>query len=1628
VLAVFDRLQGQELALKLLRTDRPTNAGLLREEFALLATLDHPGVLRVHHMGVADGAVYLTTDLLDGMRLDAYLNTHPGQAECQGVLQNLLGTLSWLHGQAVIHADIKPANILVLAGAGHPWPILIDFGLAQAVGRKDGARGGTPAFMAPELLSGARKRPTAQTDLFSLGRCFGDWADKTGDTALAEVLNWMCTKNPKRRPATADEVLKRLGGTQHPTRLGGHSLASLWEKEVADVAAAVRTNPGQYQVQLPASEDADPFAHALVSALESAGDPVMLMPQVLEAPLDLWTRLVHCLESDPRDAQQSLPHVQSPKGHKEGLDALSFRVIEALGSAPGLTLVMAAPESMTAPDRHVLTRCLEASTDTNWVLLSAPGGHDIFEGRPELQQRQLRRPGRRQMKRFLGLHGVAIPTDETLMKMLVARTGEGAAGLKSLLSFWSTTGVLVHQGAGRWDWARDLDPSALDAPDLDAVWRHLWTTLSDEAKQVVGQLMALGGHGTAEELKRMAPQPLSASPQSMFACLAELTDAGWLHSASGGHVMLSPPVEARLRDGRLHTPPHSAAERIGFIEVLREGGPSEEGSRLRALAQLLSANESFLDGTVAWGRLADHLQSRLDTHEAGQAALAAAKNALASDSNEALPLALDRAEQAVRLLEVAGEESELTEALEATREAAHALGTEHARCRLELTEARAALGRGALSDAIERVKEGEKVLATLDDSVAAENRQSHLLDISLLRGAAYAGLGEMEAAVSALEEAAERAEQAGDMHSAGRVANNLGNVHLRLGRLAQAEAAYARSAAIKRKTGDARGRRIAQSNRALALRKMGHLAEAHLLLEATRTLAERLGDRRGMATGRLVSALLALDLGQVSWAEGELEAIEHMDVDSTVVHANHGILKVRLAMGRGDYDQGYQWAQSAIDTAQKAGLASAERQARTLGMANRLRDTAVLEDQAVLREFLENSDALHRQAQKVGSPAEILILEAYRAYILALTGDWDGARSALMEIPLSGQEALGPDGTEALGLLGRTARLLGMTELYSQIVKLAERTFTERWNASMELASQTPADERMSATQTAVARALDLDELLPQEGQEMPEEMAMDRMLQKKDPMSEQMQNASFRGLALALGLLERGLASMTDWARALKRVAGADSCTIYAVSEGQPDSIAQFPETHSDVERFQSVAARLVQAQTPFVGRGGDGLIEALGFPLRHHDDGDVSGVAFFVWTDGTPESSDAVLQRLELSARLAALAAECHDLRGLSKRLGVQLSEVSEESQRLADFHADEMNKLRDTLHHTQTEVELRYSYDQIVHQSRVMRRVLRTLDKITDSDVTVLVLGESGVGKEVLSRTLHHNGSRGQGPFVAENCGAVPVDLFESVFFGHVRGAFTGANSNHRGLLEQANGGTLFLDEVGELRPEHQVKLLRVIQERRFRPVGAPRELEADFRLVAATNRDLEGMVKEGTFREDLYYRLSVVSVEIPPLRERRTDILLLANHLLNAHAERNGHLLRLSPAAADILTAYAWPGNVRELDNELLRASVLTDGEVIEPRVFSSRIRGHSSKPKEQSVRTRWDGQSPLSDVVSELEREVVAQALEMTRGGKAKAARMLGISRPGLDAKLLRHDIDVKTYSGKASQPDVEAIH
>ncbi|WP_437281811.1 sigma 54-interacting transcriptional regulator [Sorangium sp. So ce375] len=425
-------------------------------------------------------------------------------------------------------------------------------------------------------------------------------------------------------------------------------------------------------------------------------------------------------------------------------------------------------------------------------------------------------------------------------------------------------------------------------------------------------------------------------------------------------------------------------------------------------------------------------------------------------------------------------------------------------------------------------------------------------------------------------------------------------------------------------------------------------------------------------------------------------------------------------------------------------------------------------------------------------------------------------------------------------------------------------------------------------------------------------------------------------------------------------------------------DAAGELPSVHRSVHalKLRSVLA------VPLVARG-----EALGV----------------VYLDDRVRRGAFGAQELRWARAIASVAA----LAISDARAQVELRRAARRAERASSRLAEELARREAELDAAALELararggrDTRYRYDAIIGESEPLRAMLRLVDRVTASEVPVLVCGESGSGKELVARAIHHNGPRAAHAFVSENCSAIPEGLLESALFGHVRGAFTGADRPRAGLFEVADRGTLFLDEIGEMSLAMQAKLLRVLEDGLVRPIGSERARKVDVRVIAATHRDLEALVRARAFREDLFYRLNIITIRVPPLRERATDVPLIVRHFIEKHGRGP---VRVTRGAMERLSAYGWPGNVRQLENEIRRAIVLCDGTIDREHLSPEIVQGGSAAPRELglNVRARIDA----------LETELVRDALERTRGNQTQAAKLLGLSRFGLQKMIKRLAIE-----------------
>jgi len=398
------------------------------------------------------------------------------------------------------------------------------------------------------------------------------------------------------------------------------------------------------------------------------------------------------------------------------------------------------------------------------------------------------------------------------------------------------------------------------------------------------------------------------------------------------------------------------------------------------------------------------------------------------------------------------------------------------------------------------------------------------------------------------------------------------------------------------------------------------------------------------------------------------------------------------------------------------------------------------------------------------------------------------------------------------------------------------------------------------------------------------------------------------------------------------------------------------------------------------------------------------------FLRDGATPERISEIKNRLAAfgasAGEIEAAISQVHTLRTDEKDYFLELVDLV--SQEIVTLHM-EITSRETRISELNKELGIRYKYDSMIGKSKPMQELYTLLDKIKGSESTVMINGENGTGKELIAKAIHYNSPRKDKAFVSQNCSAFNENLLDSELFGHVKGSFTGAIKDKKGLFEVADKGTFFLDEVGDTSPAMQVKILRVIQEGTFIPVGAIEPRKVDVRIVTATNRDLKEMVEKGTFREDLYYRLNVISIRVPPLRERKEDIPLLIDYFLERVAQEGGKKKKImTKRALEKLYDYPWPGNIRELENQIERLAVLAgDEQKLTADMLAPVILDYGEKNKIQGTRVH----GKLKDALEELEREMIKDGLRRTGWNKSKLAKELGISRAGLIMKVEKYGLD-----------------
>ncbi len=1541
----------------------------VRAELEALASVEHPSLPRVLDVGSHEDALFFVLERIVGQPLDKVV----GAPAITRALFSVAEALAAVHDAGLVHGDVKPANILVGSGTGsaeRAW--LVDFGLAQRAARPSFVQGSL-AFMAPELIAGERG-PAA--DLYALGV----------SAAWALCRTHPLVDDPHDRSSLLAAIARRA-----PVR------ALLRERVAEPLRDAV--------LALLAFEPAQ-RGSARTFLARLARDTAWLSPAQKHraAAADLARREV-------------APLVGRDHALEVARDALSG----ALVRAEGLGVVLVGPEG--SGRARLASEALRATR----VLLAARGALcDVVDElvaepqRPTIVRLIDAEPARvratidalARLRRFAQtsqpialLATTSNPTDEHERAALSKDTALVALGplarqdIRGLLS--SITGRSIADAAldayfERGDalpgrvatLALALAPaeaSTVTSVELAAVRARLddpakrASTLEPIAAEAYARLVVAGS--------AIAVRALDQDPAVARRAAAALARVGLAQTDGARIDLAATPIVATALDARWSAPARALAR------ALDDASWADPGPRAR-IAWVLGDRATSARIARALG-----LDRSLSLRE--RAAWLALALAADPDARDAVALALALG----RTLTWLGESAQAEEVL----------ATLTATPEVLLARIDALRSRGANDRARELTAELER---------AGSN--SARVAVAALSARWKLEAGALDEARAALEGAPLSAETDG--------AIALRWIEVRT-HLALAEADTARgdellaSATPLLDGADDRVRARFDSLRGMLAQLRGESARAREHYGSAWTLADRAGDARSAAT-------YAVNLGIAEWIRGALgEARSWLE---------RGVRSLAA------FGTAYELARALANLAMLESLVGERERARELATrAERaaieskdpiaLLGARVVEAECTLvgMQFAETLAALAAQERSEGRSAAADETIARAALAAANAGE----TSAVTEYVSTLSDASGAHAALALVahavLTGRDeatvlARIEGARAAISADPGPEHELALLRWKSRAQTVDPALA---ASARASYESRIDALARSLPDESAAMFRDAhPLVRSRRKEDRSSGDdggsLAPASLKWRRLAeiarelnsehrlRPLLERvmdAIVELTGGTRGFLLLAGPDGTLRVraarnlgrrdlAEGEGSPSrSIAE--RVARTGEAILTVDASSDGALSTFESVTAMQLRSVLAVPLVVH--GVSSGTVYVDDRFRVGAFGQGALEVAREFAEAAALAIH-------NARSGARLRRALRKSERLSRALAKRVESQSVELEATRralvTEHEPRGKYDAIVGRGSAMRRTLALCDRVAATAVSVLLLGESGTGKELVARAIHQNSPRAKKPFVAVNCAAITETLLESELFGHLRGAFTGADRARQGLFEVADGGTLFLDEVGEMSPGMQAKLLRVLQDGEVRPIGGTLSRKVDVRVIAATLRDLPKLVEKGTFREDLYYRLAVLTVNVPSLRERREDVPVLVQFFLGKHGRSE---VKVDRRAMARLVDYAWPGNVRQLENEVLRAALLCDGTLresdLDPKLIAREL------DPDAPARSALD----LRGAVEDLERKLVERALRECRGNQSKAAIALGLSRFGLQKMLKRLRLEESARAARA---------
>ena len=1656
VYAAEDLADHTDCAVKLFSADLdPGAVARLLDEFGRLSELGHRGIVRVRDTGrIAEGGLagrpFLVTDHLSGLDLAAHLAAAHGEDRFHrfaAAAEDLADAVAYLHGRGLVHGDISPSNVRC---DREGRPVLIDLGLSERLrpisGDHDGlgtvaaGASGTLGFIAPEALVGERG---SAADLFSLGATlYAAWTGVPPFGVGMEAVRRLMESPPPTPsvlcpglPAAWDALLGRLLAVASENRPA--SARDL----LREIRRILPNNVTPVELDLSVPYPAgDPLAGLLVGRAKQTQALWALVERLAEgnAPAGVVTvsgppgsgrrTLIRRVLRDVRLAllSQTLP---SFSVDERGLVALQAELPARPGEAiplwdePARSLQARTAALVDALETRAQQRplCLVLGPGEQEELLAqaaaegSPGGRLLVILPTEQALRSAEavdlRLGPLQVEDICALAAHAAGTEPTsqVVDQIVRASGGLAASAALLVRRW------VQQ-------VREGRPEAFRVDEDDADFaRLLDTTFAGLSYNTRAWLTALV---LAQSQKLVADlgewDPLTWRLDTAVA-MREAQTAGWFEASQ-----LAVPTESHAaavfravkRDKALHPLVRRA------IQPLSESDPRRGEAHL-ALGEIEQAATCFRAAALAAGgagrfgdvarfairaRAADPEAGTPTEHLAWATALGLVgqyDEALAALGTPApdgtMEIKIELAERRAWLLGRRGDPVAARQVLETALMEVGLRGEPRGALvlRLRARLARLLVSCGLYSEALQaaepalaessevgrfaqeaaalaltyagRLSEADSLIAVLEKTAETSSDRPFGARVPALRGLHLQLTGQPMPAAQSYREAARRCDQLHDLHGQTAALFNLGCVLADTGQFGEALDAFRRALRDLGRLGIVTDLALALYNTGLLFLQLGDL-------DAASRTARRL---RGEASATKVEAFLAYS--------------SSLDAD---IARRQGAPRTALPL--------YLAAEEAFARAGNPPMA----QASALARAEALAEAGQAAEALVAWNRIRSTTANQAASPEVGSPIDEMSALAQARIALATpaqetegNGELGHRLSALANAALA--QGRRPVAWRAAQLAARLLRRVGDAHAGEEQARAA-RIFEEvkmntpiQYRSCLDHDPEAPAASLLSGdarTATAllverVARAEGRLRRLQRINKRLNSDLRLPRVLEAVIDTAIEMTDA------------ERGFLLLKDGSGELvvKVARNIEQPTLDAPDFVLSRSIAkQAAETGQPVVTVDAAGDRRFREAASVSDLH---LRSVLAVPLSVK--GAVVGTIYVDHRLRKGVFDDEALAMVMDFAEQAAIAIENARLLSELRRRETQVQALNRRLEHELRVQEQALQGVREELKESRQVAALRYDYHQIVGQTPRMLDLFHLLDRVTDTALPVVIEGESGTGKELVARAIHFNGPRRDRAFVSENCAAIPETLLESALFGHVKGAFTGADRETRGLFAVADGGTLFLDEVAEMSPAMQGKLLRVLQDGEFHRVGGERPQKVNVRVLVATNKDLEGLLAQGKFRQDLFFRISVVRLVLPPLRDRSDDIPLLVQHFMQKAAATSGTAVKSVDASAMAkLCSYRWPGNVRELENEITRAAAFS-GPVVSVADLSPQVRAGFDPVA--SVADERDG-IRLRPRVERLERTLIREAMAKCGANQTKAAKALGLSRFGLQKKLRRYHI------------------